>query len=194
MEYNVRNAKPEDSEAIVDINLKMWRWTYSHLLSEEVLQKREEDRDSRISSQKESVLKDNSLCFVAEKDNKVVGFAFGAYQNMIFDDKKEIPQLFAMYILPEAQNTVLSIQMAKAFVKQLKSKGFSQMYTGCLVGNKFNLSHVALGGKFICKHYNKNLNLDENIYFYENIDDILSLNLKKAMQNIKNFKKLENNL
>lgn len=48
MNIEIRKAKPEEAEQIIDINIKVWNSTYKNLISQKIIDKLQFKDDERI--------------------------------------------------------------------------------------------------------------------------------------------------
>ena len=69
----IRPMKVEDAEPIVDVLEKTWRSTYSHILTDKILKKKEKERAKRIENWKTAPNTKDAFVFVATVNEKVVG-------------------------------------------------------------------------------------------------------------------------
>lgn len=84
----------------------------------------------------------NQLAFIAKKENKIIGFAYGYLQNR--PDGKIMFYLYAIDIEKDYQGNGYGTNLMKFIKKHVKSLGFYKMY---LSTNKSNIS--------ACKCYEK---------------------------------------
>jgi|GEM_PF-1042396 len=188
-EVVIRNAMPADARAIKEVQDYMWKKTYSHLLPEQIFESREKNKEQKIKELTERIGRDNSLTFVVQKKDEIVGMARAATANDL-GMGDDIPQLFAMYFKEEIQGFGISLELAKVIAKKFLDMGYTQMVTACLQGNKFNDAHIALGGKKVKEMPMEKLNgALENVYFYDDLNKIVGMTMKDAIENIKQDKK-----
>ena len=60
-------------------------------------------------------------------------------------------------------------KLIEAGIKELKLMNFDKMVIGCLEGNPSNNFYKHIGGKFIKTRIFENLQLLENVYYFEKI-------------------------
>lgn len=110
MNVLIRKAGVKDIKAIQDIAYVTWHHTYSGLIPESIQDKFLEQAYSEEFMAKRL---DQSLLLVAEKDEKVIGFA-NAFQ------KAETAELSAIYIYPDYQGEGIGTQLLGRLLDHLK--------------------------------------------------------------------------
>ena len=95
MDVGIREARPEDAARLGAVHVQCWRESYSHLLSQQLLDSiRPEDRASRWE---QIIASPNDQQWVAEVDGEIVGFA-GTGPARDDDAPREL-ELYAIYVL-----------------------------------------------------------------------------------------------
>jgi len=100
--FLIRRAVPEDVDALIDINIRVWRVTYRGSIADEVLDAMTADslRDKWVTTVANTRSQDR-FCFVATSAGSVVGYAVCGKNR---DDRSAFQWLmYAIYILPEYQ-------------------------------------------------------------------------------------------
>ena len=179
MNIEIRKAKPEEAEQIIDINIKVWNSTYKNIISQKIIDKLQFKDDERIRN-KEKSLKEKNNTYIALVDGKIVGFhTFGKTR---FDEYPNAGEIYAGYILDEYQGLGLGRKMAIACMKELLDNGYTELITACLVGNPSNEYHKSLGGVLVEQKEFTPLGIYvgmENVYFHRNLKKTLDYNLEK---------------
>jgi ribosomal protein S18 acetylase RimI-like enzyme len=142
----VRHAEIEDAAAIARVHVASWRTTYRGLLSDEFLDSLDgagyEARWSRT-------LRDASTrVYVAADGREIVGFASGGRERAGEDGYEG--ELYAVYVLAEAQRHGHGVRLVQAVVSGLRELGLADMIVWVLRDNpgarKF---YERLGGIFV---------------------------------------------
>ena len=91
---NIRQAKIEDTEKIVDININSWISTYKDIVPKDVIEKRKTNRNEIINRWKKKIEEDQSF-YVIEDNQEIFGFvSFGNSYNEKYKDYGEIYSLY----------------------------------------------------------------------------------------------------
>lgn len=61
MNIEIRKAKPEEAEQIIDINIKVWNSTYKNLISQKIIDKLQFKDDERIRNKEKSLKEKNII-------------------------------------------------------------------------------------------------------------------------------------
>lgn len=92
----IRKAKQEDAERIIDINIEVWNTTYKNLISQEIIDKLQYKNKERIDKSKKRIKEKNNT-YVALVNGEIVGFStYGRSRNNNYPNAGEI---YAEYIL-----------------------------------------------------------------------------------------------
>lgn len=179
MKIEIRKAKPEEAEATIDINIAVWKTTYKDLIPMEIIEKLQVKDKERIKS-KEDRIREKQNTIVALVDGKIVGYhSIAPARNVEYENCGEI---CAGYILDDYQGLGLGRKMAIECMKELINQGYTSMVTKCLVGNPANEFHKSIGGVFV-----KEMPIElmgiwsgiENLYYHENLQKSLEMNIEK---------------
>lgn len=91
----IRKAKQEDAERIIDINIEVWNTTYKNLISQEIIDKLQYKNKERIDKSKKRIKEKNNT-YVALVNGEIVGFStYGRSRNNNYPNAGEI---YAEYI------------------------------------------------------------------------------------------------
>jgi ribosomal protein S18 acetylase RimI-like enzyme len=149
MPFTIRKAKVEDAPGIAQVHVDSWRTTYRGLLEAELLASLSYER--RAETWRSTLANPDSASFfyVAETENgEIVGFvAAGPGQPEETDAEAEI---YAIYILENAQGQGLGRLLMQAAMGELVRRGFQSILLWVL---KDNLTacrfYEAMGGKYL---------------------------------------------
>jgi ribosomal protein S18 acetylase RimI-like enzyme len=141
----IRAAAPEDSAEIARIQVDTWRTTYRGIVPQSFLDEMEYDVRAR-NWQQRIVAADSRIC-VAELDGGVCGFISGGrLREPVSDFDGEI---FAIYILAEAQRRGLGAAMMQELARQLLEDGVTSAIVWVLRENPACDFYARLGGELV---------------------------------------------
>jgi L-amino acid N-acyltransferase YncA len=137
----IRVATVQDAGAIARVHVESWRTTYAGIVPEAYLASL--DVGQREASWREWLTLDVDV-FVAEVDGGVVGLVGGgAIREPVegFD-----AELFAIYLLREAQRRGMGMALLKRLAGSLKERGFGSMVAWVLEDNSSGGFYSRSGG------------------------------------------------
>ncbi|WP_353068667.1 GNAT family N-acetyltransferase [Tunturibacter empetritectus] len=141
----VRATTGDDAGAIAHVHVASWQTTYAGLVPEAYLAGLKETE--RESQWREWLTLDVDV-FVAELEGEVVGFVSGgAIREPVegFD-----AELFAIYLLREAQRRGIGMALLRRLSEALKERGFRSMMAWVLEDNASGGFYSQAGGVRIC--------------------------------------------
>jgi ribosomal protein S18 acetylase RimI-like enzyme len=110
---NVRPVRPDDARRLAEIHVETWRATYRGVMPQELLDAL--SVDARERQWNEWIPNPDVAAFVAESDGKVIGFvSVGRCWT-----EPEIGELYAIYVVPEAQGSGAGPALMEAAVESL---------------------------------------------------------------------------
>jgi ribosomal protein S18 acetylase RimI-like enzyme len=124
----VRPARAEDAAAIARVHVGTWRVAYAHVFGLERLAGIDLDARTR---QWERWLAGDVTAFVAERDASVVGFVWVGPSREAEDEA----ELYAIYVLPEAQGSGAGPALMDAGVEAMRASGASRAVLWVLEDN-----------------------------------------------------------
>jgi len=141
----IRDATLDDTLQIAQVHVSSWQTTYKGLMPDEAIAARpvtvREKQVKHVLSNPEN----DTMMLVAEVDSKVVGFASGGkpqYPNVVCDS-----ELYAIYLVEEAQGQGIGKALVRAFAKKLQAAGFKSMMLWVLAKNTSSRGfYETLGG------------------------------------------------
>jgi len=137
----IRVATLQDARAIARVHVESWRTTYAGIVPAEYLASL--DVGQREVSWREWLPLDIDV-FVAEVDGEVVGFVGGgAIREPVegFD-----AELFAIYLLRDAQRRGIGMALLKRLAGSLKARGYRSMMAWVLEDNSSGEFYSRSGG------------------------------------------------
>jgi ribosomal protein S18 acetylase RimI-like enzyme len=130
----VRRAVVEDLPAVARVHVESWRTTYQGIVPQDFL----DGLSTENSEQRFSGMFHNadvqSFMYVAEVDGAIVGFAIGGPERPS-DGHGDEGELYAIYLLQEAQGNGIGRQLVLAVAEELKSRGMNSMTVWVLEDN-----------------------------------------------------------
>ncbi|MFK3961209.1 GNAT family N-acetyltransferase [Guptibacillus hwajinpoensis] len=126
----IRKAVVDDALAIASVHVNSWRTTYRSLISEDYLNSLDvQIREARWRKG----IEDGSIIFVAVEEGQIIGFANGGKNRS--SAYKFDGELYAIYLLEEAQGKGVGKQLLCSVAKHLKSESYESMLVWVLNGN-----------------------------------------------------------
>lgn len=167
MNYIIRKSRREDCYGIAHVTSVSWKETYKGIVPDWFLEKLQNNEKKRAKKIYDDFDVHKNHQFVLEIDNQIVGFvAFGLTTDTTF---KNCGEIYTLYIIKQYMGYGFGRELVENVIKELKQMGIDKMIVACLKGNPSNEFYKHIGGKYIKDGAFKNLNLPENIYYYENI-------------------------
>ena len=126
----IRAATQDDAGSISRVHVESWRTTYRGIVPDQFLA--DLNVEERIVRWRE-VLKSDPYIFIAEQGGEVVGFiSGGAIRDPL---EKHDAELFAIYLLAEAQGQGIGTSLLMKLAKCLDEGGFQSMAVWVLEAN-----------------------------------------------------------
>ena len=142
----IRLATVEDAMAIARVHVDSWRTTYRGILSEDYL--RSLSYEQRSVSWRRGLSEGTEFVYVAVDDTgQVVGFASGGPER----EGKAVyrGELYAIYLLANAQRKGFGRQLLLAVARHLYEQGISGMLVWVLAENPARHFYEAMGGRYV---------------------------------------------
>jgi L-amino acid N-acyltransferase YncA len=138
----IRAATGQDVVAIAHVHVASWRTTYAGIVPASYLASLKEEE--REASWREWLTLDVDV-FVAELEGEVVGFVSGgAIREPV---EKFDAELFAIYLLREAQRHGIGTALLRRLAGALKARGFGSMVAWVLEDNASGGFYTRSGGR-----------------------------------------------
>jgi ribosomal protein S18 acetylase RimI-like enzyme len=144
----VREARAEDAISIAKVHVDSWRTAYRDIIANTYLEALSyDDREHYWQSLLERPER-TTLVYVAEDDDgEIVGFASGGPEREGNPTYKG--EVFAIYILQQAQRRGIGRQLTAAIVQSLVQQGIESMLIWVLADNPARKFYEALGGQYL---------------------------------------------
>ena len=169
MDYKIRKMIKEDSKAVSHVVTVAWNETYPGIVPDDFLKLLIENEDLRAEKTYNHFDEDKDETLVLEIDNEIVGFV--KYGESNDEEYRGSGEIFALYILKKYHGLGLGRKLVNEAINELKKQGYKTMLIGCLKGNPTNEFYKHIGGKYIKDGIFKRLNIKENIYYFDNLDE-----------------------
>ena len=137
----IRAAAGQDAGAIAHVHVESWRTTYAGIVPEAYLASLKEAE--REASWQEWLTLDVDV-FVAEDDGDVVGFVSGGATREPVEEFDA--ELFAIYLLRDAQRRGIGMALLRRLAGSLKARGFRSMMAWVLEDNSSGGFYSRSGG------------------------------------------------
>lgn len=152
MSVIIRKASVDDAEGIGKVHVDSWRSTYAGLLSAEFLASLSYEKRTEFWRRELSRPAENECLFVAENEpGKILGFVCaGKAIEIVKDDLEYSGEVYAIYLLSEAQGHGTGRQLMQAAADYLYQHGFHSMALWVLKDNSAaRRFYEKMGGSFI---------------------------------------------
>lgn len=172
-DFIIRKANVTDTKGIIEVGTRTWITTYKGLMSDKILNDRINTMEERKKGLKNELKKNNNW-YVAEVDNKVVGFvSYGKSRNEKYENYGEIN---AIYVLKEYQKLGIGKELFFKGIEELINLGFNDMILNVLEGNETINFYKHFDGEIIDKKYDYfgDELIKENIMLFKNINNLKS--------------------
>ena len=141
---SIRAATEHDAVAISQVHLHSWRTTYAGILPDEYLATLNEAE--RILLWREWLSRDLQV-YIADLDGEIVGFISGG---VIREPVQTYDaELYAIYLLEQAQRQGIGTALLKELAKSLLGKGFTGMIVWVLEKNPSRHFYVRSGAQIV---------------------------------------------
>jgi GNAT superfamily N-acetyltransferase len=143
----IRTARPGDQAGLALVHIESWRTTYRGLVPDEFLAKLSlEARERRWTRMLDTAQSDGHLILVAENEaGQIVGFADGGRQR-----EADLPykgELYAIYLLQEAQGRGLGRLLMQTLARRLEEAGFEDLLLWVVTANPSCGFYERMGGQ-----------------------------------------------
>ncbi|MBB4826153.1 L-amino acid N-acyltransferase YncA [Sporosarcina luteola] len=141
----IRKAVQGDEEGIAKVHVDSWRSTYKGIVSDEYLEQL--SYEERANMWKRAI-GGNPLYVAENADDQIVGFATGGKERS-GNYAGYAGELYAIYLLKEAQGKGLGALLTAAIAKELGQMGIPSMLVWVLDENPSKAFYERLGGQVV---------------------------------------------
>ncbi|MCG7342595.1 GNAT family N-acetyltransferase [Sporosarcina sp. ACRSL] len=165
----IRVAVMNDAEGIARVHVDSWRTTYKGIVSESVLQNL--SYEQRAENWRRGIGK-NALYVAEDENGKIIGFATGGKERT--GNYEADGELYAIYLLQEAQGQGIGKKLTQLIAQSLKEQGFTSMLVWVLEQNPSKMFYESLGGQPIAEAMIDigGEEFKEIAYYWGNIEEI----------------------
>lgn len=143
----VRMATINDIDGIAHVHVESWKTTYKGIISDAYLSNISiNDRKARWE-RRFSKLTSDEIIYVIEEDEHILGFLHGGKNREIVNEFET--EIYALYLLEEAQGKGYGRQLINHFIKYMKSRSYHTMMVWALEKNASIHFYRRLGGQII---------------------------------------------
>ena len=166
----IRPAQAEDAPAIAQVHVQSWQTTYRDLLPAEYIARRTLAQRTAMWQRALTEPLSGRCCFVADDaTGHVTGFAAGGPQR-----EADLPysgELYAIYLLREAQGNGIGMRLVAHVATALAAEGHGSLLVWVLAGNPACRFYEALGGREVSRRAvdDAGVTLHEIAYGWEDI-------------------------
>jgi ribosomal protein S18 acetylase RimI-like enzyme len=171
--HTIRPARPTDAPALGHIQVTSWRSAFRGIAPDDYLD-HQASIENQIEDWREILVDPEQLVFVAENDQKVIGYAWAHREEA--PDREWDGELVSMHLLPEFKRQGLGQKLFSAAAVQLQSLGCRSVYLWVLEDNHAARAfYEVLGGKLAGQHQIElgEKPLSELAYGWPNISDLI---------------------
>lgn len=146
---NIRKAEITDAEAITNVHVKTWQSAYRGLISDEILDNIDYNKRYNLWNDVLSEDKEDSFLYVAEVNEKIVGFLSGGPSRT--EDMDYKGEIYGFYILPVYQRQGIGQELFNRAVKFFLNRNINSMLIWVLKDNPAINFYKKMGGKRLQK-------------------------------------------
>lgn len=141
----IREADAADAPAIARVHVESWRTTYRGIIPDDFLASLSVERRARFWAETLGTPDRSGFAFVAEDvSGTVIGFAAGGPE--LEQDPIYTGEMYAIYLLAEAQGRGIGRRLARAVAERLSAAGHAAMLVWVAAANPSRHFYAALGG------------------------------------------------
>jgi ribosomal protein S18 acetylase RimI-like enzyme len=139
----IRKATPNDALGIAHVHVESWRTTYAGIVPDAYLNGLDEWK--RAQQWREMLIRNDEV-LIAERDGEVVGFITGGPSRDNVEDCDA--ELYAIYLLKEAQRSGIGIDLLRELARSLTQLGFMSMDVWVLETNSAKGFYARMGAHY----------------------------------------------
>jgi ribosomal protein S18 acetylase RimI-like enzyme len=146
---DIRRAVVEDARAIAEVHIESYRSTYKGIFPDALLNGLSVDNRENAWRDRLAAVEPPLTLVARVADERIVGFLSGGRERT--GKLTRDGEIYAIYLLHEAQRRGVGTQLVRRFVHELKAQGFSSMAVWVLALNPSRKFYEALGGQAIAE-------------------------------------------
>ena len=146
MDIQIRRAEGKDAEGIAHVHVESWKTTYSGIMKDAIIAGLDVGR--RTELWKHNIAQEGNIVFVAEKNDRIIGFATGSpvkegeYSGYDGD-------VTSIYFYKEEQGYGYGRLLLEALFSEFRQRGFRNAIVKVLDQNDSRKFYERLGAKLI---------------------------------------------
>lgn len=176
MDYEIKELTYDSITDYMKVNTKSWQETYRGIINDEFLDKINNEIDKNIKKQQDKFYTESSTYqrYILYVNDKPVGM-FSIDKGSL-EQYPESGEIVSLYLLNEVKGQGYGKKMFLYALEQLQKIGYKSAVVCCLKLNPTNEFYKYMGCQYISTRIWTvgNQELDENIYYIENILDVLN--------------------
>lgn len=144
----IRAARPGDAGGIARVHVQSWRTTYRGLVPDEYLSKLSVEARERFWTRLlEHPTADQVVLVAEDQSGAIAGFVSGGPQR---DEALSYRgELYAIYLLEEAQGQGIGRRLMQGFARELHAAGYRDLVLWVLSTNPSRRFYEHMGGQFV---------------------------------------------
>jgi ribosomal protein S18 acetylase RimI-like enzyme len=147
---NIRKATIEDAKAIAAVHVESWKTTYQGIVPSSYLAQLSVSEKEQLW--KRGLQQQKHYIFVVEEDGNVCGFISGGKNRAAQGKKAKYKgEIYAIYLLKEAQGKGYGTKLVKALVDDFQRERIRSMVVWVLADNPSRRFYERLGGEKIAE-------------------------------------------
>ncbi|MFB5166987.1 GNAT family N-acetyltransferase [Parageobacillus toebii] len=147
---NIRKATIEDAKAIAAVHVESWKTTYQGIVPSSYLAQLSVSEKEQLW--KRGLQQQKHYIFVVEEDGNVCGFISGGKNRATQGKKAKYKgEIYAIYLLKEAQGKGYGTKLVKALVDDFQRERIRSMVVWVLADNPSRRFYERLGGEKIAE-------------------------------------------
>ncbi|MBK8046438.1 MAG: GNAT family N-acetyltransferase [Anaerolineales bacterium] len=145
---NVRPASVKDAPGIARVHVLSWQSAYAGIVDVDHLANLSIEQRTQRWQAWLSDVEAQFVCVAEIEGGEIVGFAAGTYNREPLD-AAYAGELWAIYILPQAQRQGVGRRLVQGVVQALRAQGLTTLIIWALAENPGRHFYEALGGEYI---------------------------------------------
>lgn len=172
--FTLRPATPDDAHGIARVHIESWKTTYRGIMPDSVIDNLDNTVERRKAHWEQVATKGESIIFVAEQDEQIVGFVSGG---KLQDEVKGYDlELYTLYLLESAQGQGIGKALFEVLVKTAHEQSYKSLVLWVLDANNSKGFYEHLGGKLVAEStwQAKDRLLKKLAYGWANLSNLVS--------------------
>lgn len=167
----IRIANINDAQGIAKVHIDSWRITYKGIIPQSFLDSL--NYEQRTKLWENNISDKTNTIFVAENENKIIGFVTGGTRNT--NKEPGASDLTSIYILEEWQGYGVGKKLLKKIMTSFLEQDYQKIYVDVLAANKTRHFYKYYGAEYV-KTVQLEIagkKLDEEIYVWNSLEKVI---------------------